>query len=174
MTNTHWYVMRSHPHQEEALARELEARNIETFFPRVRVNPINPRARKIRPYFPGYLFIHIDLAHTGPSLFQWMPYAVGLVSFDDQPPVVPENLIQALKRRLSEIEAAGGEVLDSLHTNQQVMIESGPFAGYEAVFDIRLPGSERVRVLLQMLNQRQVPIELHAGNIRPMTKGGKK
>jgi hypothetical protein len=47
------------------------------------------------------------------------------------------------------------------------MISDGPFAGYEAIFDARVPGSERVRVLLQLLNsQRQVPLELTAGQIK--------
>jgi transcription antitermination factor NusG len=168
MSEPRWYVLRSHPHQEEALARELEARHIEVFFPRLRVNPVNPRARKVRPYFPGYLFIHANLETIGASYFQWMPYASGLVSFSDLPPSVPDKLILALKNRLAEIDTAGGEILDALRSNQLVAIESGPFAGYEAVFDVRIPGSARVRVLLRMLNARQVPLELNAGQIRPI------
>ncbi len=42
----------------------------------------------------------------------------------------------------------------------------GLFRGYEAIFDARLPGSERVRVLLQFLgDQRQVPLILHADQV---------
>jgi transcriptional antiterminator RfaH len=48
-----------------------------------------------------------------------------------------------------------------------VLISDGPFAGYEAIFDARISGSERVRVLLQLLNnQRQVPVELDASQIK--------
>ena len=32
--------------------------------------------------------------------------------------------------------------------------------GYRALFDARLPGTERVRVLLKMLNDRYVPLEV--------------
>ena len=32
--------------------------------------------------------------------------------------------------------------------------------GYRAIFDARLPGTERVRVLLKMLNDRYVPLEV--------------
>jgi len=170
LTGAHWYAIRSHPHQEDALARELEARNVEVFYPRLRVNPVNPRARKVRPYFPGYLFVWADLSKTGASFFQWLPYSVGLVSFSEQPPVVPDNLIQALKKRLSEIDAAGGETLDMLKPNQRVTIQSGPFAGYEAIFDARIAGSQRVRVLLEMLNQRQVQLELNAGQVQPIAE----
>ncbi len=46
-----------------------------------------------------------------------------------------------------------------------MIIHSGPFAGYEAIFDLRLSGSERVRVLLKMLNNRNLPIELDSQQI---------
>ena len=39
------------------------------------------------------------------------------------------------------------------------------FQGYEAIFDTRLDGQERVRVLLQMLNDRRVLVEMHVGQI---------
>ncbi len=44
-------------------------------------------------------------------------------------------------------------------------ITSGPFAGYEAIFDARLSGGERVRVLLTMLNDRHVPAEVGKAQI---------
>jgi transcription antitermination factor NusG len=61
---------------------------------------------------------------------------------------------------------AGGEVFDGLHKGDVITIHEGPFAGYEAIFDLRLPGSERVRVLIQLLSKRQVPLELEAAQIR--------
>ncbi len=67
---------------------------------------------------------------------------------------------------MEEVNAAGGEVFAGLHKGDTVMIQDGPFAGYEAIFDVRLPGSERVRVLIKLLSQRQVPLKLHAGQIR--------
>jgi transcriptional antiterminator RfaH len=56
-----WFVLHSKPHKEELLAEQLELRRIETFYPRIRVQVVNPRARKVRPYFPGYVFMHVDL-----------------------------------------------------------------------------------------------------------------
>jgi transcription antitermination factor NusG len=47
-----------------------------------------------------------------------------------------------------------------------VWIRDGPFRGFEAIFDIRLPGSERVRVLLEFLgNKRRVPLVLDSRQI---------
>jgi len=96
-----------------------------------------------------------------------MPYTIGLVTFGDEPAIVPESLIYAIKHRVSEIIAAGGELFDGLNKGDIVYIEDGPFSGYEAIFDARIPGTERVRVLLRFLNdKRQVPVELKAGQIK--------
>lgn len=165
-----WYALRSKPRKEEVLWKQLLARDIEVFFPRIRVHPVNPRSRKLRPYFPGYMFVHVDLDEVGLSKFNWMPFATGLVSFDGEPAVVPENLVHEVRRRVEEIAAAGGEFFDGLQPGESVRISSGPFAGYEAIFDMRLPGTERVRVLIQMLTDRNMPVELKAGQVERKKK----
>jgi len=64
-----WYALRSKPHKEEAVLHQVVTRGYEVFYPRLRVKPVNPRARKIQPYFPGYMFIHVDLEEAGLSTF---------------------------------------------------------------------------------------------------------
>ena len=161
-----WYVLRSKPHKEEFLWEQLLARGVETYYSQIRVQPVNPRSRKVRPYFPGYLFVRVDLEQVTQSTLRWMPGAVGLVMFDGQPPVVPDGLIQAIRRRVDEINAAGGEVLEGLNPGDAVTVQAGPFAGYEAIFDARLSGNERVRILLKMLGDRRLPLDIPAGQIQ--------
>lgn len=168
----HWYALRSKPRKEDIVWRQLRTQGFDVYYPRLKVTPVNPRSRKVRPYFPGYMFVQADIEEVGLSTFQWMPHALGLVSFGDEAAIVPENLIHAIRKRVDEIIAAGGELFEGLNQGDQVMISDGPFSGYEAIFDTRLPGSERVRVLLQLLNsQRQVPVELEAGQIQRVKKG---
>jgi transcriptional antiterminator RfaH len=166
----HWYVLRSKPNQEEALWLESSARGFEAFYPFLRVQPVNPRSRKTRPYFPGYLFVHTDLPSVGQSVFAWMPYSQGLVSFDGDPSPVPDALVEAIRRRVDQINAGGGEHLLGLEHGAPVVIEGGPFDGYRALFDVRVSGSERVRVLLQLLQKEQLRVELPAQQIRPAKK----
>ncbi len=162
-----WYAMRSKPRKEEALWRQVKSKDIEVYFPRLRVNPVNPRSRKWVPYFPGYLFIQVDLDEVGRSALQWMPYSIGLVNFGGEPAPVQEHLIYEIRKRVDKITAAGGELFDGLKPGETIRISDGPFKGYEAIFDTRLPGTERVRVLLELIdNQRQVPVELDAGQIK--------
>jgi transcriptional antiterminator RfaH len=95
-----------------------------------------------------------------------MPFSNGLVSFGDMLATVPNNLIQAIRRHVDEINAAGGEQLAGLKPGDAVLIQGGPFEGHEAIFDARLPGRERVRVLLKLLQARQVNLELPVAQIQ--------
>jgi transcription antitermination factor NusG len=169
--SNYWYALRSKPRKEDVVWRQVRMHDIEVFYPRLKVQPVNPRSRKVRPYFPGYMFVKVEIEEVGLSTFQWMPHALGLVCFGDEPAIVPDNLIYEISKRVDEIAAAGGELFDGLSQGDQVMISDGPFSGYEAIFDVRIPGSERVRVLLQLLNsQRQVPVELDSGQIERIRK----
>ena len=166
-----WYAMRSKPRKEDALWRQLRAQGFEVFHPRVRVHRVNPRARKLEPYFPGYLFVQADLEDVGRSRFQWMPHSLGLVSFGGEPSPVPDHLINEIRKRVESIAAAGGELFDGLKSGDSIRIQEGPFRGYEAIFDARLPGTERVRVLLEFLgSQRKVPVELSASQIQQIKR----
>jgi transcriptional antiterminator RfaH len=162
----HWYALRTKPRKEDVVWRQLGSHGIEVFYPRIRVHPVNPRSRKIVPYFPGYMFVATDVEEIGLSTFQWMPHTLGLVSFGGEPSIVADHLIAELRTRVAEIAEAGGELFAGLKAGDKVRISEGPFIGYEAIFDARLPGSERVRVLLLWLDShRQVPIELDARQI---------
>ena len=161
-----WYVIRSKPRKEDFLGEQLLIRKIEAYYPRVRVQTVNPRARKTKPYFPGYIFVHLDLENFNLSTLQWMPGAISLVSFGGEPAFVPDSLIQTIRKRVDEINDVGGELLEELKPGDIVDIQSGPFAGYEAIFDARLSGNERVRVLLKMMSDRKLPAEISVGQIQ--------
>jgi transcription elongation factor/antiterminator RfaH len=161
-----WYAMRSKPNKEEFLAGQLQAHGVDLFYPALRVKPVNPRSRKVRPYFPNYLFVHVDLDVVNVSELRWMPGASGLVSFDGEPASVPDLLIAAVKRQIDQHNASLLEQTSNFQQGDLVEIQDGPFAGYEAVFDTQLSGQDRVRVLLNLLQRRQLPVEIANRQIR--------
>ncbi len=160
-----WYAIHSKPRKEDLLCEQLELNNIETYYPCVRVKPVNPRARKIRAYFPGYLFVHVDIEKISMSVLQWMPGSVGVVNFDGEPACVPDALLDAIRMRVTKVNSEGTDRLGKLKSGDTIIITDGPFAGHEAIFDVRLPGTERARVLLELLRGQQVRVELPAGQI---------
>jgi transcription antitermination factor NusG len=68
-----WYLFQSKSRKEDHLCEQLRLRGIEIFFPSIRVKPVNPRSRKIKPYFPGYVFGRVDLSEVGRSILDWIP-----------------------------------------------------------------------------------------------------
>ena len=161
-----WYVLHSKPRKEEFLLDQLRLNKFAAYCPLLRVTPVNPRARKVRPYFPGYVFVQADLTRDKASSLQWMPGATGFVAFGGVPSRVPDGFIPLLRQRVDAINASGGETLHELQPGDAVRVVGGLFTGYEAVFDARLPGSERVRVLLKLLQRRVLAVELPAGQVR--------
>ena len=164
---SHWFVFRSKPREETAAWHYLQSQDVTCFYPSMRVNPVNPRARKIKPYFPGYLFVYCDLDQLGNNTFRWMPHSLGLVRFGGEPAVVPENVIQGIRNTLVAIDEAGGETLFDLQPGDDVFIKDGPFAGYRGIFNKSLSGRDRVCVLLTMLREnRELSIEMNVDQIR--------
>lgn len=162
----HWYVLQSKSRKENILFNQVTAINIACFFPQVKVNPVNPRAAKVRPYFPNYMFVQMNLDETGLSTFQWMPFSKGLVTFGREPAPVPDNLIAALRAQIQDINGEGGVKPKSFEPGTSVHVIGGPFKGYEAIFDAQLPGRERARVLLKLLSRQSVPLELPVSQIQ--------
>ena len=140
--------------------QEVRRRGFSTFYPRLRVRPVNPRARKTRPYFPGYLFVQADLAAVGLVEFRWMPHALGLVCFGDDAAPVSSALVLAIWKRVGTLKDEDTEFGQRLRQGDRVLVREGLLAGYEGVFDTRLAGQERVRILLSLLRNRYVAVEL--------------
>ena len=166
MLTASWYAMRSKPHQEDALWQQLKKDGHDVYFPLLPVRAVNPRARKIRPYFPGYLFVHVDLTATGLVAFRWMPFCGGLVCFDDIPAPIPDHLIDGIRRTIDRLTHGGTQYYDELVHGQPVRVCSGPMEGYSGIFDARISGGERVRLLLEYMHGRTVVVEMEAARVK--------
>lgn len=163
-----WYILHSKPNKEEFVLQQLNLRNITAYYPCVKVEPINPRSRKIKSYFPGYLFIHANLDLIGTSVLKWIPGTVGLVSFGNELASMPDDLLQTIRNHIDQINTAQGHTNKEFIPGDKVQIQSGPFAGYQAIFDSYTPGHARVQVLLQMLQDRQIKLDLAWTAVEPV------
>ena len=159
---SHWYVLRIKPHKEWTVYNLLQNEDkLNVYFPSIRVKPKNPRASKVRPYFPGYMFVQVDLENQGDNALRWTPGTHGLVRFGDEPAVVPEHFILELRKQLARIEAEAERPQPPLRKGDRVRIVSGPFAGYEGIFDTQLSGRDRVQILLAFLNSTPQRLRLN-------------
>ena len=161
----HWHVIRSKAQKEYFVYEQLGIRKIEAFCPMIRVKVVNPRAHKFRPYFPGYLFVYVDLDQIGSSVLKWMPGVAGMVCYGGEPAFVPESLLKTIRKHVDQINNTRDEAVNDLEAGEIVSVTSGPLAGYRAIFDSHLPGHKRVRVLLQILHNQQVCVTLPRGQL---------
>jgi transcriptional antiterminator RfaH len=155
-----WYVARSKPRNEELLWKQFCLRNLESYYPCVKASTVNPRARKWEPYFPGYLFVRVDLGLIGKSTLEWMPGGVGLVTFGDEPAFLSDGMIYEIKQRIENLKMGSEKDAISFCKGDPVVIRNGIFTGYEGIFDTQLSGADRVRVLLSSLENQLIPIEM--------------
>jgi transcription antitermination factor NusG len=134
------------------------------------VKPVNPRASKIKSYFPRYIFVHADIQSLGVSGLKWIPGVIGLVEFGGEIALIPDEFITTLRRRISEIEMAGGLHLEGLQQGDKIAIKGGPFTGYDAIFDHRLSDQARVQVLLRWMG-REMRVKVNANVIEKRHRG---
>jgi len=159
-----WYVIFCKPHQEKQVCASLTDKGCEVYYPTciVRTDPLRPP--KEQSFFPRYLFVRAAAESVGISVFNWIPGAIGLLKYGDAPAIVPDQVIDQLKERISMSAAAYERRGCPYKNGERVRIVGGPFAGYEAIFDLSLRGIERVRVLIKMLN-RPVTVDLNVNAI---------
>lgn len=148
-----WYAVHCQPHRESAAAAHLKNQDFAVFLPKR--EKIVRHARKIekvrRPFFPGYLFLNLDLDRERWRSINSTVGVVRIVMQNERPAPAPIGVIEALK-------AACGDD-DILHVNadfsigQKVRVIGGPFADFVGELD-QLTDVERVRVLLDIMGGR--------------------
>lgn len=153
-----WYAVHTKLGSEESAAAHLGRQGFDVFLPRsLRTTR---RARKIQtaaaPFFPGYLFVRLDLDAQRWRSIDGTFGVKGLIKAHDRPVAAPESVMEAL------IAATGEDgVLDlacGIAPGARVRVIGGPFADQFAIVE-RMSGADRVRVLLSLMN-RPVPLEI--------------
>jgi len=157
-----WYLVRTLANREAFAAEHLERQGFATFLPR---QPKTVRhARRIRvslaAYFPGYLFVTLDLARQRWRSINGTLGVSHLVGPGERPTPVPRGVVEALIEASDDRGVIAGPPLQA---GQTVRIVAGAFADQLAVIE-RLDDAGRVRVLLEIVSG-QVAVTLARGHL---------
>lgn len=153
-----WYVVHARP-QKELLAASMlaEQMGLTVYLPEVLQHY---RGRpQLRPFFPRYLFVQVDLDEVEASKINASPGVISMVSFGERPQALSDEIVQAIRARLDEYNAAGGLPQRQFHPGDRVRLTEGPLQGLEAIFKGPTRPSQRVWVLLDFLGS------LHAAEV---------
>jgi transcriptional antiterminator RfaH len=148
-----WYVIYTHPKQEDRADKNLRAWQIETFFPRIKERRFSlygaKRSFVTKPFFPRYIFARFRVG----ELFQKICFTRGVnsvVSFGDGPPIPVDNemitLIQSQRDEDGLIRLS-----ENIKPGDKVVINYGPFKDLIGIFEQETAVTRRVSVLLAMV-----------------------
>ncbi len=161
-----WYALRSKPNFEHIVFYQLADRNIETYYPRLDVNPVNPRSSKQKPFFPGYMFVKGELGDLYAKRIGLLRGVVGLVNFDHIPACIPDSLIEIIKSQVEREKNLQARDPEKLHPGDRVWIDDPILNGIEARFEQCINGEDRVAVLLSLLQGRTVRVQIDADKVK--------
>lgn len=156
-----WFAIRAKTQQEQVARLHYERQGYAVYLPlmRVVVSHARKREEKLKPFFPGYLFLHLAPAERNWVAISSTRGAVGPVCFGERYAPVPNWIIADLQAR----EERGAISLTRLRKKNLT-----PGAGIEVQLDddttahglfYSFSGQENVVVLLSFLN-RQVKTTL--------------
>ncbi|HVB80534.1 MAG TPA: transcription termination/antitermination NusG family protein [Candidatus Binataceae bacterium] len=148
--HSHWYLVRTKPSRERHVGAHLARLAPEVFLPLLSTAGRHiQRGNHTAPLFPQYIFLRCDLtAHY----FQ-IRYAPGVTSFvtaGHDPLLVPESIIESVRARCTN--GVVHLTPKPFRKGESVQIMTGPFRGFDAVFERYLSGAERVAILLNAVD----------------------
>lgn len=149
-----WYVVQTQPHAELRASSHLRRQGFEVYLPRY--SKLRRHARKVdyvaRPLFPRYLFVAFDKSR---QYWHGVRSTIGvtqLVGNGDGPSSVPDEVVQALRRR----EGSDGLVQMAqrapFSSGETIQVVKGAFSLCIGRFE-SMSDRERVSVLLDLLGR---------------------
>ena len=147
-----WFTVHTKARQEQVAEENLERQRFETYLPLLRIRK-RSRGRwvsAIEPFFPCYLFVHLDLEVTNAATIRFTRGVIGLVHFGNELLPVQESLIDALKHTAdpeSGVHELGQPVF---RLGDPVTVMEGPFRNLTGIFE-GADAKHRAKVLLEIL-----------------------
>jgi transcription antitermination factor NusG len=163
-----WCVLRSAPHHELHVCKQLGAHDIETYAPefhRPRTRPGSVRDKRHRWVFPGYVFFRPPEESAGWPAIRWAPGVRGILEVDGGPGTLSDAVVSHLQQRIAEMtqDFSGFR----FKRGEPVMVERGPLAAVDAIFDRELDSPARVQILVQMMG-RELPVRIDPRYLRSL------
>jgi transcriptional antiterminator RfaH len=148
-----WYVLNTKPKKEFHVEKIFTEAGFRIY------NPKYKHDKRIKPFFPGYAFLHFDF----PDEYRLVKYTRGvkkIVGTQERPTPIPEEVLDTIKARevdgLVELYKYGEEP----ELGDEIEVVEGPLKGLRGIFKRELSDSDRVLILMNYVSyQGQLVIE---------------
>ncbi|WP_340644589.1 transcription termination/antitermination NusG family protein [Phenylobacterium sp.] len=160
-----WYPVQTQPKREAYAVQQLNNQGYEVFFPRRLITVRHARRvlEREASYFPGYIFVSLDLMQEPWTRVNNTFGVRSLVMVGARPAAVPTSFIEVLQRHLDQ----DGRLppLAPFQVGERVSIVNGPLVDLVGTID-RLDSGNRVRLLLELATGL-LPVFTETKNLSP-------
>ena len=145
-----WIIARNKPNQDKIALINLERQNFEFFQPTFKtISRIQNKFKGIiKPVFPGYIFIAINLEEKNWHTINNTRGISSILVFGNEIPLIRCELIKELKYRFSSDKTP--EAADPFKIGMNAEIKNGPFAKLIGKID-KMDTEQRIWILLDIL-----------------------
>jgi len=155
VTDACWYVVQTQVNSEARAEQNLLRQGYEVYLPRYLKR--RRHARKVdlmaKPLFPRYMFVAIDMATQRWRSIQSTFGVSRLVTNGDDPAMVPEGVVHALKAREDDKGFVRLDNKPAFAPGDKVRVLAGAFMDNAGLFN-GLADHDRVSILLDMLGRK--------------------
>jgi len=149
-SNRSWFVAQTKPNCHQIAVRNLARQGFQSFLP-LEEQTVRTSAKfvtKMRPLFPGYVFVALDPSAGGWRTINSTYGIIRLVCVDNSPRAVPSELVTGLMKRCDDT----GKLLPPrvFMPGDQVALVKGPFADFVVTVE-RVAPDQRIWVLIELL-----------------------
>jgi len=148
-----WYVVHTHPKQEERTSSNLQTLYLETLAPKLRVKKYNQFTggliRSVKSLFPSYIFVRFRFN----EFYHRVRFTRGVhsvVLFNSTPAPVDDEIIELIRSRMGDDGFV--RTMEDLQPGDAVVIKDGRFKNFCGVFEREMPDADRVRILLNAVS----------------------
>jgi transcriptional antiterminator RfaH len=153
-----WFVVRTKAGDEDRANSNLLNQEIETFLPLFKARHLRGgrMIQTIKPLFPSYLFARLDLdLHY--TKVKWTRGVSRILGNREGPVPVSEAVVRTIRNRVGKDELI--ELEEGMKEGDLVQVISGPLKDLLGVFQKKMSGKDRVRILLNLIGV-DVPVQI--------------
>ena len=113
---------------------------------------------KSKKFFPGYMFVRMELTNDTWHLVKDTNRITGFVGGSTNPPPVPEDEVLRITQQIKEGKMKPKMTIQ-FEKGENVRVKAGPFANFNGVVDEVNPEKAKLKVLVSIFG-RATPIDL--------------
>ena len=169
MSELKWYIVNTQTGCENTAKASIEDRiknmNMEDRFGEVLVPSENvvelvkgKKATRARKFFPGYIFIQMDMSDKTWHLVRGASKVSGFVGGPGKPPEVPESEVARVTKQM-KVGAEKPKHKITFTVGENVVVIDGPFSSFNGSVEEINEEKGKVKVLVSIFG-RPTPVEL--------------